>query len=102
MTFKREISIDGVAAITAAVVIVVLIAKMSFTQDAQAETLKQHSAALGDIPDIKMAIVKIEARNQITDAQQERINDFETRIRELEKGADGSYGRHYESAPPAK
>lgn len=92
MTFKKEISIDGVAAISCAVIIIIFLARLSFTQDSQAETIKQHSVMLGELPDIKIALVKIESRDQITDAQQQRINDFESRIRDLEKSHDRHYG----------
>lgn len=90
MTFKKEISIDGVATLVCAVGIITFLARIQFTQEFQSKVIEQHSIKLEAISDIKTAIVKIEARNQITDEQSIRIQDFEARLRALEKT---KYGR---------
>jgi uncharacterized protein YoxC len=46
MTFKREISIDGVAVIVAAVGCIVWLVTMHITQNSQGETLNEHTLEL--------------------------------------------------------
>lgn len=95
MTFKKEISIDGVAVIVSTVGLIVWLANIHFTQEVQAKTLNDHTTQLQSIEAIKISLTKIEARDEITAQQANRINDFEQRIRSLEKASDLNAVRQY-------
>ena len=85
MTFKKEISIDGVAVICASVALCVWLVTLKNTQSQQGEVLVNHTQELKEIHSI---LVQEQLKNEATDVLQKTSFDHETRIRVLEKDAD--------------
>ncbi len=85
ITFKREISIDGVVAICAIVAALTWAITLKTTQDTQGRVLDGHTTELKEIHSI---LVSEQLKNEAVDVIRSQGNDHETRIRSLEKNAD--------------
>lgn len=85
MTFKKEISIDGVAVIVATIGLVAWLVTQKNHLDQLTSVVGEHAQILKEDQTI---INNIEMRNQITDSLEKESEDHESRIRTLEKDAD--------------
>lgn len=85
MTFKKEISFDGVAIITGIILLTVWIATLKNNQDATAKTVESQGVELKEIHAI---LIQEQLKSEAMDMLRKSNDDHETRIRVLEKDAD--------------
>ena len=85
MTFKPEITIDGVAIVAGLIGICVWLGVQANRLDTLTEVVKEQGSMLKDH---QKMIVDIELRNETTDQLQKESSDHENRIRILEKDVD--------------
>jgi hypothetical protein len=85
MTFKKEISIDGVTVILATLALCVWLVTLKNNQDETAKTVDGHTVELKEIHAI---LVEEQVKNEATDELRRASDDHEARLRTLEKDAD--------------
>lgn len=85
MTFKKEISFDGVAGMVVGVAVIGFLFKLQFTVEGHSAQLADHSM---EIKQLHSILEQEQLKSEAADHLQKTSDDHEIRIRVLEKDAD--------------